>query len=359
MLPRALRRRRCPIASLPACLLLLLPLLAAEPARAAGWSEALHAAVERIDGETPGRLGVYVRELGSGETMSHGGNDFWYLGSTAKVLVAIAVLQQADAGTLQLGESVALTERDRIEAGQLVWQAVGTRYSVDALLKRMLGDSDNTAANMLIRRVGVERLNESARAALGSVGFQELTDFAAIRRDVYAEIHPDARRLGNDALVRIAAAPMGPARVEAVRRALGKQPAELDADSIGEAYDRYYRTQRNAATLEAYAGMLERLVRGELLSPASTERLFQHMKIGIYTNYRLQAGLPRSVTFIHKTGTQYLRACHAGVISPEAGGAKAIVVAACTAELDEQREAGTVLKRVGEAISATVLAAPR
>ena len=44
--------------SLPACL--ALGLLAAEPARAAGWSEALQAAVARIDAETPGTLGVYV-----------------------------------------------------------------------------------------------------------------------------------------------------------------------------------------------------------------------------------------------------------------------------------------------------------
>jgi len=276
-----------------------------------------------------------------------------------KVLVAIAVLQEVDAGRLALADKVVLTAGDRIEAGKLVWQPTGTSYTVDELLERMLGDSDNTAANMLIRRIGLDRLNASARAAMGSAGFGGLTDFATIRRDVYAGIHADARRLSNDALVRIAAAPLGPGRVDAVRRALRKQPAELDAKTIGEAYDRYYRTNRNAATLEAYGAMLEKLVRGELLSPAGTERLFRHMKIGIYTNYRLQSGLPRSVTFIHKTGTQYLRACHAGVISPEGGGARAVVVAACTAGLDEQSEAGKVLKRVGQAISETVLAVPR
>ena len=343
--------------SLPACL--ALGLLAAEPARAAGWSEALQAAVARIDAETPGKLGVYVKQLGSGQTMSHGGGDFWYLGSTAKVLVAVAVLQQIDAGQLKLADTVVLTADDRIEAGQIVWHAVGTVYTIDALLTRMLGDSDNTAANMLIRRIGLDKLNASARAAMGSAGFQELSDFARVRRDVYAEIHADAGKLPNDDLVRIAAAPLGPARYEAVRRAVGKQPAQLNAKNIGDAYERYYKTKRNAATLEAYGAMLEKLVKGQLLSPPSTQRLFEQMKIGIYTNYRLQAGLPRSVTFIHKTGTQYQRACHAGVISPEGGGARAIVVAACTADLDEQQAAGPVLTRVGRAISETVLAAPR
>jgi len=61
------------------------------------------------------------------------------------------------------------------------------------------------------------------------------------------------------------------------------------------------------------------------------------------------------VTFIHKTGTQSLRACHAGVISPERRGERAIVVAACTADLDEQHEAGKVLQRVGRAITAALL----
>ena len=286
--------------------------------------------------------------------MSHGADRFWYLGSTVKVPIAIAVLQQVDAGRLRLGDPVVLADSDKIEAGQVVWHKSGTVYSVDALLKRMLGDSDNTAANMLIRSVGRERLNESARAAMGATGFQELTTFAQIRHDVYAELHPDARRLSNEQLVRIAAAPLGPERVEAVRRELGKKPAELHARTIGDAYDRYYRSNRNAATLEAYGAMLEKLVKGELLSPVSTERLFVHMKLGIFTNYRLQAGLPRSVSFIHKTGTQYLRACHAGVIAPEGGGGRAIVVAACTADLDEQREAGKVLERVGRAIAQTL-----
>lgn len=339
------------IARLPSLLTACL-LLVAEAA-GADWNDSLKQEIERIDRETAGALGVYVKQVG-GATMSHGADRFWYLGSTVKVPIAIATLQQVDGGRLRLTDTVVLADTDKIEAGKLVWETSGTAYTIDELLRRMLGDSDNTAANMLIRTVGLDRLNQSARSALGT-GFKEFTTFAQVRYDVYAELHRDARKLSNDQLVRIAAAPLGPARVDGVRRALNKQASELDAKTIGEAYDRYYKTGRNASTLAAYGAMLEKLVRGELLSPASTERLFTHMKLGIYTNYRLQAGLPRSVSFIHKTGTQYLRACHAGVISPEAGGAKAIVVAACTADVDEQQEAGRVLERVGQAIAATML----
>lgn len=339
---------------LSACLLLL----NAESALGAAWVDALQREVERIDRESPGSLGVFVKRLDNGETFDHGAGTPWYLGSTVKVPIAIAVLQDVDAGRLKLTDKVTLAETDRIEAGQVVWSPAGTVFTIDALLKRMLGDSDNTAANMLIRSVGEDRLNDSAMAAMGSKGFRRITTLAQVRYDVYAEIHPDARKLSNDQLVRIASAPLGPERVEAVRRALGKKSSELKAKTIGEAYEKYYRANLNTATLEAYGAMLEKLVQGRLLKPQSTERLFTAMKLGIFTNYRLQAGLPRSVGFIHKTGTQYRRACHAGVISPLHGGASAIVVATCAADIDEQHDAGVVFERVGRAITGALLAAP-
>lgn len=340
--------------ALTACLLIL----SAEPALSATWSEPLQREVERIDRESPGTLGVYVKRLKDGETYSHNAQQPWYLGSTVKVFVAIAVLQQVDAGKLRLNDKLLLQDSDRIEAGPLVWEKTGTAFTVDSLLKRMLVDSDNTASNMLIRTVGEERLNDSAKAAMGpkhAKEFQKITSLAQVRYDVYAEIHPNARKLSNQQLVTIAAAPLGPKRVEAVRLALNLQPGDLQARTIEEAYARYYRQRSNTMSLEAYGDMLETLVKGKLLSPQSTQRMFTDMKVAIFTNYRLQAGLPRSVPFIHKTGTQYQTACHVGVMNPQNGGADAIVVTTCAAGLDEQKEAGKVFERVGRAITQTVL----
>ena len=356
--------RRAPRAPIAPCLLSLLTLLtlptlsSAETARVANWRDTLQREVERIDRETPGALGVYVKRMNGGETFSYGADQRWYLGSTAKVPIAIAVLQQVDAKKLRLSDTMKLEPTDRIEAGQLVWRQPGTPLTIDFLLTRMLGDSDNTAANMLVRAVGEEQLNRSAGAALGKDGFERLTSLAQVRYDVYAEIHPDARKLSNDQLVRIASSPMGPQRVDAVRRALNLKTADLRAKTIDEAYARYYKTGANAATLVAYGDMLEKLVRGELLAPASTERMYKAMKFDIYTGYRLQAGFPRSAHFIHKTGTQYQRACHMGVIHPENRGADGIVVAACTADLDEQKAAGKVFERLGRVINQTLITPP-
>lgn len=299
---------------------------------------------------------MYVKRLDNGEAYSHGADQRWYLGSMTKIPIAIAVLQQIDEGRLKPDSVVTLQDSDRIDVGKLVWEKAGSRHTIDDLLRRMLRDSDNTAANMLIRAAGGEEpLNKSAHAAIGESRMGELTDFARVRRDVYAELHPEARKLSNAQLVQVAGAPIGPQRVTALQRALKVQASEMQLRDFDEAYARYYKHENNSATLEGYGAMLEKLVRGELLKPESQARINEGLKLGIYTNHRLQAGLPRSAQFIHKTGTQHLRACHGGVIHPEERAARGIVVVACTAELDEQKAAGPVLQRVGQAVTQALL----
>jgi len=338
--------------------LLLLSAAAVDSAWPADWPKALQQQIEAIDRTSPGTLGVYVKRLDSGDTFSYGADKRWYLASTVKVLVAIALLQQVDAGKLQLRQQLTLEASDKVDgSGPVVWSATGTRYTLDTLLDRMLGVSDNTAANMLIRVVGEDRLNQVATQAMGAGTLGRLTTFTEVRREVYAELNDQgADRLTNQQLVEIAGAPMGPQRVTAARRAMAVEESALQARSIDEAYDRYYADGDNSATLEAYGAMLEKLVRGQLLSPGSTRRLFAGMKFGKPGDYRLEAGFPKNVKRIHKTGTQYRRACHMAVVDPQDGGAHATIVASCAADLDDRTEAGAVFERVGAAVSKTALA---
>lgn len=339
---------------------MILPLLLAiaSPSRANDWRGTLEERIERLDRDTPGALGVYVKRLDTNEAYGHAADRPWYLGSSAKVAIAIAVLRQVDAGRLALNGRLTLQEGDRIDGpGELVWAKAGSGYTVDSLLTRMLGTSDNTAANLLVRTVGEEPLNQVAASLLGP-GTGRITSLTQVRREVYAQLHPDAARLPNADLVRIAAAELGPARVEAVRRALGVPASALKVRTIGEAYEGFYRLAHNTATLEGYGGMLEQLVRGKLLSAQGTRRLFGYMKFGRRGDYRLEGGIPRSQPIIHKTGTQFRRACHMAVINPQDNGARAIVVATCAADMDDVKEAGGIFRRVGEAVTATLLTPP-
>jgi beta-lactamase class A len=325
-------------------------------AHSAAWSDALRQQIERIDQATPGQLGVYVKRLDNGEELSYQADRPWYLGSSAKLPVAIAVLQEIEQGRLRLAEQVTLQDTDKVDgSGNVVWNQAGTRYRVDALLKRMLMESDNTAANMLIRALGEDTLDRRARELLGGKGFTRLTDFTQVRYDVYAELHPDARKMSNMDLVRLAAAPMGDRRVYMLARTLGVGKDDLRVKTMDEAYTRYYARQFNSAPLSAYGAMLEKLVTGKLVSPEHRQRLFTDLKFATYDAYRLEAGLPRSERFIHKTGTQLHRACHMGVVNPQDGGRAAIVVATCAEDLDEHGEAGKAFEQIGRAITQTML----
>lgn len=346
-----------PCASWPRTLCLALSLTTASlAAHGAAWSDALRQHIERIDNATPGQLGVYIKRLDNGETFAHHADRPWYLGSTTKLPIAIAVLQEAQAGTLKLAQTVTLQEADKVDgSGNVVWQKNGTTYSVDALIKRMLMESDNTAANMLIRTIGEDTLNQRARDLLGTQGFNRITTLTQVRRDVYRELHPAADRLTNTQLVQVAAQPKGPQRVDALVRTMSVPKSELRVKTMEEAYARYYARQLNTAPLSSYGAMLERLVTGKLVTPPNLQRLFVDLKFNTYDDYRLEAGLPRTARFIHKTGTQMHRACHMGVINPQDGARAAIIVATCAEGLDEQREAGRAFEQIGRAITQTLL----
>lgn len=328
-----------------------------EQAHSNAWRSTLEQDISRIDDQTPGRIGVYVKHLGDGTAMSHGADRFWYLGSAVKVPIAVAVLQSIDEGKHSLDEEMTLEATDKVDgSGDLVWQDEGVAYSLRSLLNEMLIESDNTAANMLIRLIGEDELNERTRKNMGGKGFERITDFTQVRRDVYGELHPDARELDNIELVKLASARFSKPRYEAVARVLNLPTSELKADSMEQAYERYYARNLNASTLEAFGELLEKLAQGELLSESSRALLFKDMKLDRYDAYRLEAGLPSDVAFIQKTGTQLERACHVGVVEPLAEDqANTIVVVACAEALDEDKEAGVAFEQVGKAITDALL----
>lgn len=315
--------------------------------------EALQQRLGELDEASPGQLGVYLLRPADGSELHYNADRPWYLASATKAAIAIAVLQDVDDGKLQIDQQVALEESDRVDgSGGLVWEDSGARYSISELIREMLQESDNTAADMLIRVAGEEQINSRIRAAAGS-GFGEVTTLLKVRRELYAQLHPDARQLENRQIVEIAAAPLGPQRVEAVANTLDLQTSQLEISDLDEAYRRYYDSGLNSATLVAYGQLLGKLASGDLLSAESTELLYDIMGLGSYDAYRLEAGLNKELPFIQKTGTQQHRACHVGVANPQ--DETALVIVACAADLDENDEAGALFKQVGDAIQELVL----
>ena len=314
----------------------------------APWVTAVRPHVERIEADTPGEMGVLLHRLRDDSRFGHEADRPWYLASTIKVPVAIAVLQSVEAGERSLDDEIVLRREDFVDgSGDLVWQEPGARFSLRTLLAKSIENSDSVATDMLIRAIGEDALNR--RVASWTSGFGPITTILQVRYDAYGELHPDVATLDNMQIVALRQADAGEARLAALRRTLGAEQSALKFGSIEEAFERYYSGDRNTATLDAFATMLGKLAAGELLSPAHTQLLLGHMQKITTGEKRISRGLPKGTVFAQKTGTQLARACNVGVIAP--GSEDATVVVACLEKFDDIAQAEKALQSLGGAIT--------
>lgn len=323
------------------------------------WIAPLGDAVAMIDARMPGDFGVYVARFGeSAGILDRGDDRSWYLSSTIKVPVAIAVLEEVDAGRISLDEELELARTDFVDgAGDMLQHKPGERFSIATLLEKSLRDSDSTATDMLIRRIGERHLNQRIQAWVGG-GFGPITTILQVRYDAYGPLHPGVADLDNMQLLALRNAPAGEPRLQALARALDVPREALRTESLEAAFDDYYRTGTNAATLPAFARLLERVATGELLSPQGTQTLLAHMRTITTGGRRIAAGLPAGTDFAQKTGTQLARACNVGIVDPELGTQGATVIVACAEGFDELAQAEQAFQSLGRALSETALASP-
>jgi beta-lactamase class A len=340
--------------------LVCVALLGAARATPPPWADALVARLEQIDAGFGGEIGVYVQPLASGDAVSFRGEESWYLASGVKVPVAIAVLRGVDAGEFALATRLVLQEEDYVDgAGETNLHPPGSRLRVDFLLRQMLLHSDNTATDVLIRHVGLARVNHVAQQ-LAAMPDGTITTLADVRRRTYGGLHTGALRLRSADLLALKRVRDADDRLQLLARLLGVPTTEFALPDLDSAFDAYYATRLNAATLRDYGRMLHALVDGLALSPTSTAYLLDllaHVRTG---PARIRAGLPPGTRFAHKTGTQHRRVCDFGIAAPpHAPWHQGVIVAACTRGVGSLRRNERALRQIGAAIGASgVLALP-
>ena len=130
---------------------------------------ALAPKLERLASRMPGIVAISVADLSGDHVIAINGDVNLPAASTIKVPVMVEVFRQIAQGRFTQSTTIALTDGDRdCGYGSLCDAHWGARYSVSALLRLMIERSDNTAANMLIRKVGRQNVN-ATMAGLGLV----------------------------------------------------------------------------------------------------------------------------------------------------------------------------------------------
>lgn len=233
----------------------------------------------------PGVLDVAVQNLDGGEMWAWNGQKSFPMQSVFKMPLGGAVLAEVDAGRLNLDEVITIREQDispPLSPIADAWPEVST-YTVRELLTRAVSGSDNTAADVIMRRIGGPGVVQS---------WLRLEGVKEIRVDRYErELQPEAQGLAS---FRIAwkGWPAWKAARDAVPEA-GRRAA----------VDRYLSDPRDTSTSIGMLNFLRKLDSGELLSPASTKLLLKLMTETTTGQDRLKAGLPKGARLAHKTGT--------------------------------------------------------
>lgn len=316
--------------------------------------------VAALEAEAHGlQLGVHVRDLQTGAAANWGGKRSWYLASMVKVPIAVAVMQAVDDGLVTLDTSLTVRADDYVDgAGRTNSASVGTPLSVRFLLEQMIVHSDNTASDMLIELVGLETVNALVQREVPS-GIERITRLSEVRRQVYGRLTPDASHLSGPSLLRIHRERGDTARLQRVAQITGVPVAQFKQRSLARAWQDYYAGGLNSGRLDAYGDLLEKLVKGELLSSRSTAYLRNLMERVATGANRLKAGLPSGMRLAHKTGTQRERTCDGGVVRvPASGGARAapsehdrqVLIVACVSGPGSRAQAERAIAQTAAAV---------
>lgn len=254
----------------------------------ADWDrERLDREIAAIERDSKGRLGVALLDLKDRATWSHRGGEHFPLQSLFKLPLAVAVLQAVEAGRLTLDQPVAVTRQDlSLYHSPLAARFRGERQEVSLreLVRLAAAESDNTAADLLMRLIGGP---QAVTAMLRSGGV------AGVSVDRYERVlQPDILGLPGYGWDEVIDTKAFRAKVQAIPAAERRRRlAATLADS------------RDAATPEASVAFLEAFAKGAWLRKPEHGRLIEAIAANALTGKdRIRAGLPEGARFAHKTG---------------------------------------------------------
>lgn len=208
----------------------------------------LEKTVAGIEQRLDARVGITLVDTGSGETWSHRPDERFAMNSTVKVPICALVLQQHDEGRLSLTEPLPVRESDLLSYAPVTSEHVGDDMSVSELCLAALDMSDNTAANLVLDRVG---------------GPRSVTDLFRQAGDPFSR--------------------------------LNRREPDLNDVAPGD--------PRDTTTPAAMAATLRELLLGETLTPSSRDQLAAWMSHGGVTQDLIRSHAPAGSEVYDKSGS--------------------------------------------------------
>src|SRR5262245_34161827 len=233
-----------------------------------------------------GNAGISVVSLRDGWQADYNSTTLFPQQSCSKLWVAITAMDAVDRGSVSLDDRVTLGRDDLTLFHQPISAQIlgkgGHTTTLGALLFTAITESDNTANDKLMRSIGGPQAVRDMITAknLGSIRFYD--GERALQSRIAGLIWSQSYSIG-----------------DAFSKARGALPTAVRKAS----FERYVADPYDGAAPHSVALALARLKRGELLSPASTQRLLNIMASTKTGALRVRAALKPGWSWSHKTGT--------------------------------------------------------
>ena len=260
---------------------------AAAPSAASSVTPRIDAAVEtrvrsRLDALNAQNT-AYAKDLATGRELAVRADEPVNSVSVIKLPIMVLAYRDAEAGRLNLDDRYTIQPEDlRRGTGVLQKFAVGLQPTWRDLVTQMIITSDNTATDILITRLGLERVN----AMLDSLGYRETRlrmPIGQLFRGVWEQVDPQYRTLTDR---------------EVFERGFPSDSGReaLYFTYVGDSTKWFGRT-----TAREMSRFLEQIQRGELAGKRYTDEMLGTLRDQIYAS-RLPQRIRFTTEIGHKTG---------------------------------------------------------
>lgn len=202
-----------------------------------------------LEASSNGKIGVYALNTENGSQLQYNANERFPMGCTSKVLGVASILDLSIQDKTLLKQKISYSQKDLTDWSPITEKHLDSGMNIKELCAAAISYSDNTAMNLLVKKMnGLEQMNSFAHT-LGNSSF---------RQD---NIWPEEAFSG------------GPGNV------------------------------KDSSTPKDMAISLQKLIFTKALAKSQQELLVSWLKATVTGVKRIKAGVPRNWIVAHKTGT--------------------------------------------------------
>src|SRR5262245_23833864 len=268
---------------------------------------ALRAQIEKVIPRVRGQVGVAIKHMESGTELMINADQTYPMASTFKVPILVELFYQRAAGKVSLSDRIEVTPTDVHPGGTiaLLLDGPGLQMSVHNLINLMMRVSDNSAADLLLGKVGAANVTARMRTLgldkirVDRTTLEMIMDQEGVDYTTYGKLpFPQLRD-----------------RLDSV-----------DAQTAARANERFNATEKDVATPRQMTALLEKIHRGEIVDRTSSDEIIEFMSHSMTGDARISGLLPQGTRVVHKTGTISGRTNDTGIVFLPAVGHMVITV---------------------------------